>query len=175
MLCDAAYIIVGTVQGAHPEDCRIDLAREGKAFIDCGPKDLVKLNVVVTQVIGEKREVRSFPGDLGVTAGREIALVSALYNSMTSPAFENYDRIGVVPPTPDPVTQEKISEIFIGKEFIFSIHIRRGRMWKDGQVIDDYLDEPPYYSGAWNLARAEWISAQLMDSAGNSCARLTSR
>ncbi len=169
VLCGSAHIVVGTVLKATSKDCRIEAKLEGRVILDCGPKDLVGLIVEISEVLGQKNEVADYPREVGIAAGKTVELTGALHNSIAFPLTESYDRIGVVPPSSEPITNEVVSKIFEGQQFIFSIHLRRGDVWSNGQVLRHHLDTPPYHTGVWRLAKRDWITELLKNSDGKSC------
>lgn len=175
VLCGSTHVVVGTVLKATPKDCRIDAKLEGIVILDCVPKDLVGLVVEISEVLGQKNEVADYPHEVGVAIGKTVVLTGALHNSIAFPSTESYDRIGVVPASNEPITNEVISKIFEGQQFIFSIHVRRGDVWSTGQIIKNHLDIPPYYTGIWRLAKIDWIMELLKSSDGKSCPKFISQ
>ncbi len=169
VLCGASHVVVATVLKATPRDCRNDAKWRSGEIAYCGPKDMANLLIRVTEVLGISERVASFPRDVGIKNGESVEVTTAVYNSLSWPRTEHMDRIGAVQPTSEPLSSAAISEIFEGKEFVFSIHIRLGAALVDGQVRKNALDIPPFYSGVWRLAKKEWVIEQLKAGDGKAC------
>jgi hypothetical protein len=176
VLCGATHVIEGKVIDARLKDCRLELEGERQEIpIFCAPKDMASLQVKVSRILGVKDVVATYPRNVGIDVGSIVEVNTALHNSKHFPSDGIYGRIGINPPTEDPISKDRIVDLFVGKKFIFSIHVLYGDVLqfngREQELIRNNLNTQPYYSGVWRLEQLKWVEETLTKDHGKTCPR----
>jgi hypothetical protein len=188
ILCAYSHVVLGTVVKATrvpvPNDCRQKPADCGHDFL-CQPEDrinfVIKINHVVA-ISNKGRQLQSPAPNAAtnlqkVAVGRVFNLTADLYNWVCSPASESQGKIGLMPPSTQPVSPRILNELFVGRQYIFAFTPWRvfANDPQNASEASQYNDSDPVFTGMWRMARATWVRKTLKASGGEACPRLVSR
>ena len=140
--CNSSHVVQARVLHA---DVTPTLCGFGLATRPCCSGELV---VTVTDVLGIRKAVASYPEDLGISTGKDVRLSVRRY---------------LYPQKPTRATCAEDQSSLLRKEFLFSVHTNSGA-WAEGMT---QVSKPPYPAVIW--PDRKWVEQVLRASDGSRC------
>lgn len=134
LLCGGSHVVEATVESADvaPQACILD-ATHATTCACAG-----RLSLRVTQVLGVRASVASYPEDVGISKG---GAVSVQWMQSLFPPVRDGD-----------ATCAKIHDDLLAKPLLASIYTHYG-LWGDGTT---HVNRPPYGAHYWPIDQRDW-------------------
>lgn len=159
VLCHQDFISVARVLSGFSRDFK----EMGKPCIEDG----IQLSIEITRPLAVKKQAADTAAERIFRPGDTLQVVSSIHNNLPLVPGAEYKtwrpgdirtgyngsdlgRIGVEPPTGQPLTDQEVAEFFSGKDYVFSISTTRST--------------EPFHASMWPIERLDWVIDTLKHS-----------
>jgi hypothetical protein len=160
-LCFPTEVFVAHILSASLADCRLRVPNPPT----CDPKDELTFRLRVDETLGANEQELVQLRIRVVRPDESIDVVTKLFNSLPTdtegryPPQDEFGTLKVDLPTGEPLSDQEISRLFVGQQFIFGIR-------------PNPFDKTRLPSATvWTMRLRQWVEDNLRNSAGT-CSRL---